>query len=175
VKKLIIVAISLIALSASAQTAQNLNNTSVSEESSKLNLAKVVSSTLLGKSKDSILKQVRLIEYHTGGSTDVSPRIALYLTFYNSQEMMDTNTVFKLGDFYKLLGTKRLSAGIYQVKVLDLLENQDGGQSFYEVTYEINTYSIFSDDRSLPFSEFDDVYFQSSIKSKVTSITKAKI
>lgn len=52
-----------------------------------------------------------------GGSTDVSPTQKVYFTLYTKGEMFSTDATFDLGEVFEFYSARRISGGVYVVKV----------------------------------------------------------
>lgn len=61
--------------------------------------------------------KVNLAVHDLGGSTDVSPTQELFLTLYSKGEMYDTEAAFNLGPVYSFKSARKLSTGLYEIKV----------------------------------------------------------
>ncbi len=57
-----------------------------------------------------------LVEDH-GGSTDMSPTQTAYFTLYAKGEMFSTDATFNLGRVFSVEEAKRISSGVYQIKI----------------------------------------------------------
>ena len=78
--------------------------------------------------------QVSVVVVDLGGSTDVSPTQAVYLTIYKKGEMFSTDASFLLGHVLSFDGAKRVKGGIYEVKMAGWKD----GEGVEEATYVID-------------------------------------
>lgn len=54
-----------------------------------------------------------------GGSTDVSPTQKAFFTLYSKGEMFSTDATFEIGQIFSLTSARRISGGVYEVKLVD--------------------------------------------------------
>ncbi|XGC81766.1 hypothetical protein ACES2L_04625 [Bdellovibrio bacteriovorus] len=88
-------------------------------------------------------KKVSIIVEELGMSTDVSPRYAVYLGFSSLAEMGNIYADFKIDDaVWEFKSATRISAGIYEVKVVGFDENYQ----MKEFTHTIDTTQMFIDE-----------------------------
>ena len=87
-----------------------------STKDKKVNVARVVKVISL-VDKSGI--QVNVAVEDLGGSTDVSPTQKIFLTLYSKGEMFSTDAAFDLGPVMSVIGAKRVSAGIYNVMIVN--------------------------------------------------------
>jgi hypothetical protein len=148
----------LFAVSALAST-QRIQ--SLKEKEANFDVSRVASSTVLGENKEKDIK-VRLVALDLGLSTDVSPRYALYLTFFHASDSMNSRTAFYLGEVFDVVSTSRKSAGIYQISARVPSEET----TIKAATLTVDTNEVWADDARLGFEEFSDPYFTSEITLK---------
>ncbi|HAR44556.1 MAG TPA: hypothetical protein DCS07_18305 [Bdellovibrionales bacterium] len=153
-----LITIAVLTLFAFTADAAPLVIPSLSQTEAKIDIARVMDSTVLGQNESKDIK-VRLITVDNGKSTDVSPRYRLLLTYFHAGETNNVQTAFELGSFYEVLKTSRVGPGIYRVNVKQWT---DSGK-FEKVSLTINTTQVFIDDNKLMPEEFQDPYFSSSI------------
>ncbi len=63
--------------------------------------------------------KVSMVVEDLGGSTDVSPTQKVFLTLYSKGEMFSTDATFDLGAVISFGSAKRVSAGLYEVIVVN--------------------------------------------------------
>lgn len=147
-------------LFASMSTFANTSTlTSIPELDAQVDVARVAQATVLGSNVNKDIT-LRLITVDSGLSTDVSMRYKVILTFFHAGEMNNTRTSFDLGGSLILPLAKRISAGVYEVKIQTLDEET------YEIknkTLQVNTAQVFVDDRNLKLEDFADSYFKSTV------------
>jgi len=73
--------------------------------------------TLVQKQKGESDMRVSLVIVDNGGSTDVSPSSALYLTMQNESEMQDASSTHLISHINSLVSYKRIEAGVYEAVV----------------------------------------------------------
>jgi hypothetical protein len=78
--------------------------------------------------------QVNVAVQDHGGSTDMSPTQAVYLTLYAKGEMFSTDAAFEIANVFSVKGAKRIKGGIYEITVLGW-EDQQG---LVDVTYVVD-------------------------------------
>jgi len=100
--------IALLSLSFQAQA------TEIKSSPAKANIARVVQVIPLVQ-KESI--RISIAVKDLGGSTDVSPTQKVYFTLYTKGEMFSTDATFDLGEVYEVYSARRVSGGVYAVKV----------------------------------------------------------
>lgn len=107
-------------------------------------------------------KKLQLIVTDHGPSTDVSPRYSVYLGFATLTEMSHITADFKITDQpISVLGARRLSAGHYELKALELGSKGD----LVSAIYAIDATQLFLDERAAQKScgEFCDLELQTKI------------
>jgi len=77
---------------------------------------------------------VNIVLMDTGGSTDVSPTKNIYFTLYKRGEMFSTDASFKLGSFFSLNSTRKVSNGLYSLVV----ESYDANYRMVTMNYIID-------------------------------------
>lgn len=88
-------------------------------------------------------KKVQIVTLDGGMSTDVSPRYTVYISFKSMAEMGNLTASFKITDqAFQVIGTQRISAGIYQVITQEYTD-----EGMLEVTYTLDTVKMFSDEK----------------------------
>lgn len=100
--------------------------------------------------------QVRAVITYLGKNTDLAPKYKVYITFYHGGELANTHTAFELGTFWEVGETKRISAGVYEINVVDTM--------LKKVTYKVDTIPVFIDDKKLDVEGRQNFYFKSKIK-----------
>lgn len=60
-----------------------------------------------------------------GGSTDMTPTEQVYLTLYLKGEMFNIDAAFDLGAYQSVESAARLEAGIYEIQVVEFVQQQD--------------------------------------------------
>jgi hypothetical protein len=63
--------------------------------------------------------KVNVVVVDHGGSTDVSPTQSLHFTLYSKGEMFSTDATYNLGSIFSMESARRVSGGIYEVRVVD--------------------------------------------------------
>ena len=79
--------------------------------------------------------QVNIVIESLRGSTDLSPSLNAYFTLYSRNEIFTTEAVFPLGSYYEFISAERISGGIYQVTLMNLV---DMASSMKKITYKID-------------------------------------
>lgn len=112
--------------------------------------------------------QVSVAVVDLGGSTDVSPTQAVYLTIYKKGEMFSTDASFHLGDVIAFAGAKRVSGGIYEVK----LAGWNGEEGFEEKTYVIDARKAIVELKNVQCGDEFDCDASENFSSKISMIRK---
>lgn len=149
--------LSLLSASFTEVLAATRTISSLAPAEAKLNVHQVADSILLGRNEQKDIS-VRLISEFLGQPTDVSPRKNLYITFFHGREMCNTSTAFALESVWSFLGTKRISAGIYEVSFEDL--------NLKPKKIVVDTTQVFIDEAKLDCENLQDSYFFSTINVK---------
>lgn len=105
---------------------------------------------------------VNVVVQAYGGSTDVSPTQAVYLTMFAKGEMSDTDATFKLADVWKFKSAKRVSAGIYEVAATVITDEGN----FEDVTFVIDGKKASSEVQKCGF-DCDSTKFSTSVEVTV--------
>lgn len=129
---------------------------SLSKKDARISVAEVTGSILLTRTVDN--GELRLVTVTNGGSTDVSPTEQMYLTFYQAGEMANLSTSFLLGPGWGVTGVKKLGTGIFEITFRVLDEKGDHSESLI-----INGNGVSADAAKARPSEFEDLYFESTI------------
>ncbi len=87
---------------------------SLSDFHSRISVSRIVNHKMLVDYKD---LKVMVTVYDHGGSTDVSPTQQLFFSIYQKGEMFSTDAAFDLGAIYSFVSAKRISGGIYEIKI----------------------------------------------------------
>lgn len=101
-----------------------------------------------------------------GGSTDVSPTQAVYLTMFAKGEMFSTDAAFKLADVWEFKSAKRVSAGIYEVSATVITDEG----TFQDVTFVVDGKKASSEIQNVKCDDFDcdaSTNFSTSVEVKV--------
>lgn len=102
--------------------------------------------SLLKKTENGVTKKVQILVQDNGLSTDVSPRYKIHLGYSSSAEMGNITANFQISDLtWEFVSAKRISAGIYEVKAIEIAEEDFG---FDDVTYLIDATKMFSDEKA---------------------------
>jgi len=118
-------------------------------------------------------KKVQVLVLDKGMSTDVSPRYEIYLGYSSLAEMGNRAANFKISDLvWSFKSASRISAGIYEIKTVEIDENADFG--FKNVTYLIDATKMFSDDKAAVAKCGDDFCDQSLKTSILVKKTATK-
>jgi hypothetical protein len=108
-----------------------------------------------------------------GGSTDISPTMAIYFTLYAKGERFDTDATFKIADVLSFKSAKRISGGIYQV----VASTYDGGSNgLQETTYTIDAIKAVNAIQSVTCEDEVDCEASSNFASEIdvqSAVTKA--
>jgi hypothetical protein len=92
-------------------------------------------------------KKLQIVTTDHGMSTDLSPRYSVYLGYASLAEMGNISADFKITDqAMKVISATRLSAGVYEVRVKEFLDDEIG---MLEMVYTIDATSLFSDEKKL--------------------------
>ena len=86
-----------------------------------------------------------------GGSTDVSPTQAVYLTVYAKGEMFSSDATFKIDDVYSFESAQRVSGGVYQVVATGF----DDNYAMVKKIYTIDAKKAVTDIQAVNCSDFD--------------------
>lgn len=105
---------------------------------------------------------VNVVVQAYGGSTDVSPTQAVYLTMFAKGEESDTDATFKLADVWKFKSAKRVSAGIYEIAATIITDEG----SFADVTFVIDGKKASSEIQKCDFY-CDSTNFSTSVEVTV--------
>lgn len=155
IMKTLIAAILLSAFSLSAQAEVVRND----RENSRTDIARVVQVVNL-VNKNHIMVNVAVEDL--GGSTDVSPTQKVFLTLYSKGEMFSTDASFEIGRVWSFKSAKRVSGGIYEIKV----EGFDENYSLVDITYVVDARKALTDLKNVSCDDFDcdaSQQFQSSV------------
>lgn len=131
---------------------------SLDPEKANISVNRVVDFYELEKNQEQDIT-VRLISEYTGGSTDFSKRMNLYLTFVHAGEESDAYCSFLLGDAYQLISAIQTKNGNYEITV----RNSTG---FFE-TWTVNAEQVWADDSKLAVGALESIYFHSKIKMTI--------
>lgn len=112
--------------------------------------------------------QVSVVVVDLGGSTDVSPTQAVYLTIYKKGEMFSTDASFHLGDAIAFEGAKRVRGGIYEVK----LTGWNGEESFDERTYVIDARKAIVELKNVNCGDDFDCSASENFSSTISMVRK---
>jgi len=121
----------------------------VKSEKVNVSLARVVE--LHQVSEPKAATQVSVVVHDLGGSTDLSPTQAIYLTVYNKGEMFSTDATFLIDNVFGFEGARRRSDGRLEVKAL----GSRGEKYLVPVTYLIDARGAVKAIEAITCEDFD--------------------
>lgn len=95
--------------------------------------------------------QVNVTVQDLGGSTDMSPTQAVYLTLYAKGEMFSTDAAFEIANVFGVKSAKRIKGGIYEITVLGW-EDEKG---LVDVTYAVDARKAIVAMKNVSCEDFD--------------------
>jgi hypothetical protein len=124
-------------------------------EDKKIDISRVEKQiTLVQKQKGDSDLRVSLVVTDNGGSTDVSPLSALYLTMHNESEMQGANSTHLISYINKLVSHKRVKAGVYEVIVTNYDYDQECKNDDYQ---KLDKITIDARELSVSVRNFDGI------------------
>lgn len=151
-------ALSVFSLSAQAEVIRN------DRENSLVQIARVVKLVNL-VDKEHVM--VNVVVQDLGGSTDVSPSQKVFLTLYSKGEMFSTDASFEIGQVWSFKSAKRVSGGVYEIKVKGFNEDYN----IVDITYVVDARKALTDMKNVNCGEDFDCEAAESFQSSVV-VTK---
>jgi len=168
-----IIMLMVLAIISMAINAETYKIKSLTENEAMIDVSRVKDSIVLGANKTKDL-EIRLITTYLGQSFDVAPKYNLYLNYFHGGNVIDgeeqdrmngiinsTRTAFDLGLFMEVKSTKRIKAGVYEIKAIrftNILPSM-----VRDVTLTIDTTQVSEKDYYLYLPAETDPYFESTI------------
>jgi hypothetical protein len=145
------------ALYASMEDVQNL-----SKDEAQMEMARAQAIFTLKKPDAKNNTRINLLVVDNGGSTDVSPNISLYLTFWKDGEMGDATASFALSRSFKLVDYSYQNAKL----VLKLRQYKGSGFVTETVNVDFSSFTKHFEKEALSVEEeFGVEFVQGTIKS----------
>jgi hypothetical protein len=113
--------------------------------------------------------RVTLAVEDTGGSTDVSPTLKMWLNLYIKGEMFSTDASFDVGPALEFYSAKRTGQGTYQIKSLNYTD-----EGMVDVTTTIEANPAIQSMKAVRCEEFD-CDASNNFKATVTVTTETKV
>jgi len=150
--------LSVFSLSAQAEVVRN------DRENSLVQIARVVKLVNL-VDKEHVM--VNVVVQDLGGSTDVSPSQKVFLTLYSKGEMFSTDASFEIGPVWSFKSAKRVSGGVYEIKV----EGFNEDYNIVDITYVVDARRALTDMKNVNCGGDFDCEAAESFQSSVV-VTK---